>query len=123
MIMRYISMLLLCSLLFGCGKGNPAGSTGQRLSVALSALKAANSPELRFYTLPAAAKESFAAGKIEDARTYAQELMGLLPDFRQNRSYPDAVHDGNMVLGRIALHEGRIEEAKHYLIEAGQTSG
>ena len=122
--MRNITTLLLCGLLLGCGKGNPSGSIGQRLQTATAKLKAAgSSPELRFYALPGAAKESFAAGKIEDAKKYAAEVMGMLPSFQGNRYYPVALHDGNMVLGRIAVREGRIEDAKRYLIEAGQTPG
>jgi hypothetical protein len=78
---------------------------------------------MRFLALGDAAKESFAAGKKEDARMYARELMTLLPDFRPHHLYPVAFHDANMVLGRVAVQEGRIEEAKHYLIEAGQTPG
>jgi len=119
--MRSITTLLLCSLLLGCGKGIPGAR--QRLEDAMTTLKAAESPEQRFYALPKAAKESFAAGKVEDAKKYAEELMTLLPDFRKSRDYSDALHDANMVLGRIAVREGRMEDAKRFLIESAQISG
>jgi hypothetical protein len=120
--MRYISALLLCSLLLGCGKG-ARESSRQRLERATARLAAADSPELRFLALGDAAKESFAAGRKEDAQRYAQELVTLLPDFRQHHLYPVAFHDANMILGRIAVKEGRIDEAKRYLIQASQTPG
>ena len=34
-----------------------------------------------------------------------------------------AIHDGNMVLGRIALREHRFSDAKNYLAKAGMTPG
>lgn len=33
------------------------------------------------------------------------------------------MHDGNFVLGRIAVQEGQIDEAKRYLLEAGKSTG
>ena len=89
-----------------------------RLKPALDKLAAADSPELKFIALGQAARQSFAAGKVEDARTYAQELAALLPNFRQHSEYGNAVHDANLTLGRIALREGRIEDAKRYLTES-----
>jgi hypothetical protein len=120
--MRYITTLLLCGLLLGCGKGG-SDKANPRLQPALDKLAAANSPELRFCALGAAAKQSFAAGKVEDARKYAQELMALLPSFRQNQEYGNAVHDANLTLGRIAVREGRLDEAKRHLIESIRTPG
>ncbi len=70
-----------------------------------------------------AAKESFEVGKIEDARKYATNLLTLAPKYRGDWNYGNAIQDGNLVLGRIALKEGRTEEAKQYLIEAGKSPG
>jgi len=120
--MRCITTLLLCSLLLGCGKGGRQ-TADQPLQTALDRLAAANSPELKFYALGEAAKQSFAAGKVEEARNYAQELLTLLPGFRQNQEYGNAVHDANLTLGRIAVREGRLEDAKRHLIESVRTPG
>ena len=117
MSMRYITPLLLCSLLLGCGKEGPETSNA-RLLPALDKLAAANSPELRFSALGEAAKQSFAAGRVEDAQKYAQELMTLLPNFRQNQEYGNAAHDANLTLGRIAVREGRLDDAKRHLLES-----
>jgi hypothetical protein len=86
----------------------------------------ADSEEARFYGIGSAAKASFDVGKIEDARKYAQELMTLLPKYQKTETNWDlgnAIQDANIVFGRIAVREGRIEDAKHYLIEAGKSPG
>jgi hypothetical protein len=100
------------------------GHTPQgRLNEAAKELTAASTDENRFYALDDVAKESFNVGKIEDARKYATELLALAPRFQGNWNYGNAVQDGNLVLGRIAVHEGRMEEAKQYLLEAGKSPG
>ena len=120
--MRYITTLLLCSFLLGCGQGVPVNPQ-QRLHRAMKELDAAKTPEKRFYALNDAAKESFVVGKIEDAQKYARELMTLLPQFQGNWNHGNAVQDANLVLGRIAVLDGRIDEAKKYLLEAGKSPG
>lgn len=136
--MRYTTSLLLCGLLLGCGRGVPvipkqgpdrasqesaeAGSP-DRLDRARQELAEAKTPEERFYALDDAAKESFVSGKIEDAREFAEELQALTPQFLENWNYGNAVQDANLVLGRIAVQEGRIEDAKRHLIEAGKSPG
>ncbi|MFF3226864.1 hypothetical protein ACFYV7_29000 [Nocardia suismassiliense] len=77
----------------------------------------------RFYLLPDLAKDSFTAGDIEAAREYAQELLAIAPGFRDNWNYGNAIHDANMVLGRIALCEGRVDDAKGHLLAAGNSPG
>jgi hypothetical protein len=94
-----------------------------RLDKALKELAAASTGENRFYALDDAAKESFNVGKIEDARNYAAELLALAPQFRSDWNYGNAIQDGNLVLGRIAVREGRIEDAKMYLLKAGNGPG
>ena len=117
--MRYITILVVCGLLAGCGP-NPQQQK-VRLQMALARLQAADSPEKKFNALGTAAKESFAAGKIDDAQKYAQELMALLPDFQKARDYGTWVSDANIVLGRVALSKGNVEDAKRYLLAAGHS--
>jgi hypothetical protein len=120
-MLRHFTPISLC-LLLGCGGGVPI-TPQQRLDRATKRLATASTPEERFYALNDAAKESFVVDKIEDARKYAQELMALLPNFHANWNYGNAVQDANLVLGRIAIQEGHIDEAKRYLLTAGNSPG
>jgi tetratricopeptide (TPR) repeat protein len=104
------------------GHKYPATPQG-RLDRATGVLTKAPTDEKRFYALDAAAKESFNAGKIEDANDYAKELLRLAPNFQGDWNYGNAIQDGNLVLGRIAVRDGRIEDAKRYLLEAGKSPG
>jgi hypothetical protein len=67
-----------------------------------------------------AAKLAFNAGDMLKAERYARETLA-------NPSYPngvgDSIHDGNIVLGRIALKNGDVALAKTYLLAAGKTPG
>lgn len=72
------------------------------------------------------AKLSMAAGLKEAAAYYAKELLAL--DQKTNGqpwkgSDGQALHDANIVLGRLAVEEGRLEEGKEHLLAAGQASG
>jgi len=120
--MKYITPFLLCGLLLGCGRGGSFTPQG-RLAKATNELVKAKTPQERFYALNDAAKESFVVGNVEDATKYAEELMTLLPKFPGDWNYGNAVQDANLVLGRIAVKEGRIDEAKRYLIAAGNSPG
>ena len=97
-----------------------SNSHKQQLKLALKKLENAKTEQTRVYALGDAAKESFTLGHIEDARKYATELLNLAPKVSSNGN---AVHDGNIILGRIAVKENRIADAKRHLLGAGQTSG
>ncbi|SRR6266571_6716773 len=99
------------------------GISRQNYQRAMNDLKTAKTEAKRFYALDRAAKESFVAGNIEAARNYAQELMTLLPKYKGDWNYGNAIHDANLVLGRIAIREGNTEAAKKYLIAAGKSPG
>jgi hypothetical protein len=64
------------------------------------------------------AKAAFEAGDHPKARAYAQELVTTPGDSRG-----DAVHIGNLVLGRLALAAGDVDAAKSHLIESANTPG
>ena len=81
---------------------------------------------IRFLSLHTAAKMSLALGRTEEARRFAEDAMTL--NDKYSRGSPenangDVVHDGNVVLGRIAVDEGRIEDAKRHLLAAGKSQG
>ena len=103
-------------------KNHPTTPQG-RLDKANQTMAVAISGEDRFSALDDVAKESFEVGKIEDARKFATELLALAPSYESDWNYGNAIQDGNLVLGRIAVREGRIEEAKQYLLAAGKSKG
>jgi tetratricopeptide (TPR) repeat protein len=119
LVLMVVIPLLLSSIL---GNKYPVTPQG-RLARAAKLLANASDASQRFYALNDAAKESFNIGKIEDAKKYATELLQLSSQFRGDWNYGNAVQDGNLVLGRIAVREGRIEDAKGYLLAAGKSPG
>ncbi len=89
----------------------------------IAALQKAKTDEERFYTLGGAAKEAFSSGNYKDARIYAVELERLTSAYKGNWNYGNAIQNSNLVLGRIAVKEGRIEEAKNHLLKTGKSPG
>ena len=87
------------------------------------ALEAAPSAEHRFYMLSEAAKSAAEVGEFKKAESHATELLNVAPQFRRNWNYGNAVHDGHMVLGRVALARGDRATARQHLLLAGQTPG
>lgn len=120
--MTCLMPVLLVGLLVGCGRSTPVTSLG-RLNTASEQLAKAKTDLERFYALNDAAKQSFVLGKTEDARRYASNLLVLLRQFPNDWNYGNAVQDANLVLGRIALQEGNIEDAKRRLLKAGKSPG
>lgn len=102
---------------------SPQEWSQQAYKRAMNDLNKARTDEKRFYALDAAAKESFASGKMDDARSFAQELMALTRKFTNDWNYGNAVQDANLVLGRIAVREGKIAEAKKFLAASGKSKG
>jgi hypothetical protein len=85
--------------------------------------QATNLTELqRFMKLPALAKAALAAGDAGKATSYATELLG---DAATHASWSqgDAVHQGNTVLGRVALQQRDVASAKERLLIAGTIKG
>jgi hypothetical protein len=95
----------------------------EQFEQATNELAKASTETDRFYALDDAAKENFNAGKIQEAENEARELLVLAPKYRDDWNYGNAIQDGNLVLGRITVRDGRIEDAKKYLLEAGKSLG
>jgi tetratricopeptide (TPR) repeat protein len=79
--------------------------------------------EQRFYELGALATSAFEAGETAKAQQYASELLLSAQKFKNDWNCGNAVHKGNIVLGRVALGRGDIAGAKEYLLAAGETPG
>lgn len=75
----------------------------------------------RGYELPQLAKAALAAGALDKASLYANELLASAHQGDWNEG--NAIHDGNMVRGLVALRSGNVEQAAKDLIEAGKSTG
>ena len=72
--------------------------------------------------LNAASKAAMEAAAIDKARRFATDLLKLVADRRDNM-YGQYFHDVHVVLGRVSLKDGNVEQAKTHLLEAGGTTG
>jgi hypothetical protein len=103
-------------------KMNGADSDVDRKRYALQSVKnfeqalALNHDDIdTIYLLPELAKTCFEAGEYGKARDYATRLRAY--------ANPEAIHDSNLVLGRLALRAGDLAAARRHLLEAGTTPG
>jgi tetratricopeptide (TPR) repeat protein len=102
--------------------GEKTSLVQKALSVRERGLERADS-EHRFYELKDLAFSAFEAGEIAKAQQYASELLQAAPEFKHDWNYGNARHNGNIILGRIALRRDDIAGAKEHLLAAGQTPG
>jgi tetratricopeptide (TPR) repeat protein len=116
-------LLLLIGLATGCTYQPPPTPEARLAEVTSILSKPTVTDEERFYALNDAAKKSFTLGKMDDAKRYAEELLALMPKFSNNWNYGNAVQDGNVVLGRLAVRDDRIDDAKRHLLAAGNSPG
>jgi hypothetical protein len=86
-------------------------------------LLTAESDAERFAPVTEAAHLAFLMGETNKAAEYARESLALAPQFTNSWNYGNAIHDGHMVLGKVALGLGDIEEATEQLIQAGGSTG
>jgi TonB family protein len=77
----------------------------------------------RFYALNGMAKTALQAGLTDKAGSYASEVLTIAAEHRQDWNYGNAIHDGNMVLGLIALRQGDIVKAEERLLDSAASEG
>jgi hypothetical protein len=82
-----------------------------------------SSGEPRFDSLADLADEAYEAGNTAKAELYASELLELALQFKKDWNCGNALHKGNIILGRIALQHGDVSGAKKHLLAAGETPG
>jgi hypothetical protein len=80
-------------------------------------------PAEEFYRLTKATPATFSNGEMGTAAQMAQSLLKKAENWKDNWNYGNAIHAGNIVLGRIALTEGEMAQAKQFLFAAGRTPG
>jgi len=118
--MKVVGLAILIFALFTAAH---AQTDQRRYDQATEKLNRAESKIERFYALGDAAKASFDFGNKDQARWLAEELQNMVGDYPTDWNYGNAVHDVNIVFGRIAVSEGRIEDAKAHLLGAGKSPG
>lgn len=77
----------------------------------------------RFLVLPSVAKRAAERGALVRATALGQELLDLADAYRGDWNYGNAVHQGHLVLGRVALARGDVDKAKAELLAAGGPPG
>ena len=125
-----VLLLISAVVLFGLLQGYVRGLVAQGmkdwnrdLSQAQGAIARSGSPYDRFVALTHAQIPALECGQPDLARAYAGEALSLAPQFRQDWNYGNAIHNGHVVLGRLALARGDVESACRELLLAGQTPG
>ncbi len=78
---------------------------------------------LRWVNLSGAAMACLEKGRLDEAEARATELLLRADSQREDWNYGNAVHKGNIVLGRVALRRGDINAAKYHLLASGRTPG
>jgi beta-lactamase regulating signal transducer with metallopeptidase domain/tetratricopeptide (TPR) repeat protein len=69
------------------------------------------------------AKMALVAGDLGKARDYANELLGPGMQWSNGGNAGSALYQGHTVLGRVALREEKLDEAKQHLLESAKTKG
>jgi tetratricopeptide (TPR) repeat protein/peroxiredoxin len=97
-------------------------SPGEKIDLLEQAAAMAPDAKERGYMLTQLAPQYLMAGDTAKASDAATELLKGADD-KSDWNYGNAISIGNLVLGRIALKQGNVEEAKTRLLAAGKTPG
>jgi len=77
----------------------------------------------RFWILTNIAKLSFECQQYNKAKAYSDILLSTAQLHKDDWNYGNALHQANIILGKLALRSGDLQEAGSYLIKAGKTPG
>ena len=80
-------------------------------------------PAKPFYRMTSAAQAAFNSGDHEKAKALSASLLVEAERWKDNWNYGNAIHVANLVLGRVALAKGEMDEAQKFLLAAGKTPG
>jgi thiol-disulfide isomerase/thioredoxin len=101
------------------GQRDPA----KKLALLEKAVALGGDERVRWYLLPELAKAQLAAGATAQASETAAELMAKVSEYPSDWNFGNAIHWGHIVLGRVAVKEGKTEAAAKHLLAAGATKG
>ena len=79
--------------------------------------------KMKFHEFGLLMNIAFEKDEYDKAVELAFEYLELAKSNMKNWNYGNAIHEANLVLGKISLRRGDIKSAKDYLIEAGKTKG
>ena len=80
-------------------------------------------PYSRWARLDDAAQLAYEIGDYDKASAYAMEALALSSHYQNDWNHGNAIHNANMVLGRLSLKEGDVEKARTYLLASAQSTG
>jgi hypothetical protein len=69
------------------------------------------------------AKAAYEAAEYEKADSYARQALAAVDRLSVENTHGESIHQGNIVLGRMAFDGGGVHKAKEYLLAAGRTPG
>lgn len=127
--MKFIVIIGVAALLVGCSVRKAVRavlapfSAEERLAEAEEMLREAKDDYWRLFPLGKAGMACVDLGKNEEAKRYADELLALSSRLYPKEGDADAIHNGNLILGRLALRAGDVEKAKEFLLTAGRVKG
>ncbi|WP_148278725.1 hypothetical protein [Bdellovibrio bacteriovorus] len=91
------------------------------------ALKKMSDKNMKFYLLSTIVRDysslELTVAVTKEAKSFSKSLLEMVKGYEKDWNYGNAIHHGNLVLGRVALYEGNLKAAKEYLILATKTSG
>ena len=108
--------------MIGASDEKRAGLATEALRYREESVALDKSPQARSEALCDLAELACEAREWKKARSYATELVEQASSAAPDQS-GDAAHAGNTVLGRLALRDGDLEEAKRRLLDSGAVSG
>ena len=86
-------------------------------------LGAARSEYERWLALTRLTLDELDSKPASEVRAHANEVLTIAAKYQNDWNYGNAIHKGNLALGRLALREGKVDEAGKYLLLAGHTPG
>lgn len=84
-------------------------------------------PEKKFYLLTdyvnQYASKDIPADERKEIKAAAESLLKMAPKFKGTWNYGNAIHQGNLVIGRVQLADDKMKSAESYLLAASMTPG
>lgn len=84
-------------------------------------------PEKKFYLLTdyvnQYASKDIPVEEKKEIKAAAESLLKMAPKFKGTWNYGNAIHQGNLVIGRVQLADDKLKSAESYLLAASMTPG